>query len=73
MTLETARNGAGLPDMAVSVRQVFGIDTDLEVPAYSRPDEHVPEHRIGFQLGKHRPTIHMRHHHVQCDYGGLQF
>ena len=43
MTLETARNGAGLPDMAVSVRQVFGIDTDLEVPAYSRPDEHVPD------------------------------
>ena len=39
MTLETARNGAGLPDMSVSVRQVFGIDTDLEVPAYSRPDE----------------------------------
>src|SRR5689334_20275818 len=43
MTLETARNGAGLPDMQVSVRQVFGIDTNLEVPAYSRPDEHVPD------------------------------
>ena len=43
MTLETARNGAGLPDMQVSVRQVFGIDTHLEVPAYSRPDEHVPD------------------------------
>jgi len=43
MTLEAARNGAGLPDMSVSVRQVFGIDTDLEVPAYSRPDEHVPD------------------------------
>ena len=24
---------AGLPDMKVSVRQVFGIDSDLEVPA----------------------------------------
>ena len=33
----------GLPDMKVSVRQVFGIDTDLEVPAYSKPDEHVPD------------------------------
>src|SRR6187455_2228964 len=43
MTLETARNGAGLPDMQVSVSQVFGIDTNLEVPAYSRPDEHVPD------------------------------
>ena len=43
MTLEAATNGAGLPDMSVSVRQVFGIDTDLEVPAYSLPDEHVPD------------------------------
>ena len=34
---------AGLPDMKVSVRQVFGIDTDLEVPAYSEVDPHVPE------------------------------
>src|SRR5688572_11116937 len=42
MTLATAHS-AGLPDMSVSVRQVFGIDTDLEVPAYSRPDEHVPD------------------------------
>ena len=33
----------GLPDMKVSVRQVFGIDSDLEVPAYARSDEHVPE------------------------------
>src|SRR6187431_2140443 len=34
---------AGLPDMKVSVRQVFGIDSDMEVPAYSEPDVHVPE------------------------------
>src|SRR6187401_2333954 len=34
---------AGLPDMKVSVRQVFGIDSDLEVPAYSEPDPHVPD------------------------------
>src|SRR5450756_2229570 len=33
----------GLPDMKVSIRQLFGIDSDLEVPAYSKPDEHVPE------------------------------
>src|SRR3569833_1705809 len=32
-----------LPDMKVSVRQVFGIDSDLEVPAYSEVDPHVPE------------------------------
>jgi cobaltochelatase CobS len=32
-----------MPDMKVSVRQVFGIDSDLEVPAYSQPEEHVPD------------------------------
>ena len=34
---------AGLPDMKVSVRQVFGIDSALEVPAYSEVDPHVPD------------------------------
>ncbi|MBV8240345.1 MAG: AAA family ATPase, partial [Hyphomicrobiales bacterium] len=34
---------ASLPDMKVSIRQLFGIDSDMEVPAYSEPDEHVPE------------------------------
>jgi cobaltochelatase CobS len=34
---------AGMPDMKVSVRQVFGIDSDLEVPAYSEAEEHVPD------------------------------
>src|ERR1044072_9027302 len=38
-----AQEPAGLPDMKVSVRQVFGIDSDLEVPAYSEVDPHVPE------------------------------
>jgi len=39
----TAKAVPGLPDMKVSVRQVFGIDSDLEVPAYSQADEHVPD------------------------------
>ncbi|MBY0225907.1 MAG: cobaltochelatase subunit CobS [Hyphomicrobium sp.] len=34
---------AGLPDLKVSVRQVFGIETDMEVPAYSKSEEHVPD------------------------------
>jgi cobaltochelatase CobS len=34
---------AGLPDMKVSVRQVFGLDVDMEVPAYSQSEEHVPD------------------------------
>ena len=31
-----------MPDREVSVREVFGIDSDLVVPAYSEPTEHVP-------------------------------
>ena len=30
------------PDITVSVRQTFGIDSDLTVPAFSAPSEHVP-------------------------------
>jgi len=33
----------GMPDMKVSVRQLFGIDADLEVPAYSKATDHVPD------------------------------
>jgi cobaltochelatase CobS len=40
---EAVLERAPMPDMKVSVRQVFGLDTDLEVPAYSEPDEHVPD------------------------------
>ncbi len=31
------------PDRMVSVREIFGIDTELEVPAFSEPEAHVPE------------------------------
>jgi cobaltochelatase CobS len=31
------------PDMKISVRQVFGIDSDMEVPAFSERNEHVPD------------------------------
>ena len=30
-------------DISISVRQVFGIDSDMEVPAFSQISEHVPE------------------------------
>lgn len=33
----------GLPDLKISVRQVFGIDSDMEAPAYSQADPHVPD------------------------------
>ncbi len=31
------------PDVKVNVRNVFGIDTDLEVPGFSAPNEYVPD------------------------------
>ena len=40
---KTAPRTAPLPDIKVSARQLFGIDTDLEIPAYSTAEEHVPE------------------------------
>jgi cobaltochelatase CobS len=43
MRAQTQAGVPGLPDMKVSVRQVFGIDTDLEVPAYSKSEDHVPD------------------------------
>ncbi len=33
----------GMPDTKISVRQAFGIDSDMQVPAYSAPSEHVPD------------------------------
>jgi cobaltochelatase CobS len=32
-----------LPDITVSVRQTFGIDSELQVPAFSQSSEHVPD------------------------------
>jgi cobaltochelatase CobS len=34
---------APLPDKTILVREVFGIDSDMVVPAFSQSDEHVPE------------------------------
>ena len=45
--MNTTINGNGaddaLPDIKVSIRQLFGFDSNLEVPAYSQTNEHVPD------------------------------
>jgi len=45
--LETNQNNASalgpMPDTTVSVREVFGLDVDITVPAYSQHSERVPE------------------------------
>ena len=43
MTAHVNGEIAGEPDMKLSVRQVFGIDSDMEVPAYSNANEYVPD------------------------------
>lgn len=37
-----ALEGDGIPDAEVDVREVFGIDVDMKVPAFSEPSDHVP-------------------------------
>ena len=39
----SAQSATTLPDLKVSVRQLFGIDSNLEVPAFAHTDENVPE------------------------------
>ncbi len=41
-SFETPEN-AGMPDTQINVRQVFGIDSNLQAPAYSEASEHVPD------------------------------
>lgn len=43
MAAANGENTALIPDMTVSARQVFGIDLDMDVPAFSQTDDHVPE------------------------------
>jgi cobaltochelatase CobS len=40
---QTAQTSPGLPDSTVSVRKVFGIESDMMCPAYSEAGEHVPD------------------------------
>ncbi len=42
-TVESTDQMSGTPDIQVSVRQTFGIDSELEVPAFSQSSEHVPK------------------------------
>ena len=46
----------GSPDKEISVRNIFGLDTDLMVPAYSKKNEYVPEIDEDY-LFNHETTI----------------
>jgi cobaltochelatase CobS len=38
-----AEKVSGVPDTTLSVRKVFGVDSDMTVPAYSQGGDHVPD------------------------------
>src|SRR4028118_1980307 len=40
------------PDTTVDARQAFGLDVDLQVPAYSTRTEHVPELDTGYRFDR---------------------
>ena len=50
--MESQSGAPGRPDMNVSVRQLFGIDSDLEVPAYAKAAEHVPDIDADYQFNR---------------------
>ena len=47
---EAARNADRMPDIEVSVRETFGIDTDMTVPGFSEAEEHVPDFDAAYQF-----------------------
>ncbi len=40
------------PDQRLSAREIFGIDADMQVPAFSHADEHVPEIDRGYRFNR---------------------
>ena len=43
MNAKATPEANGMPDIKASVNRLFGFDSNLEVPAYSKPSEHVPD------------------------------
>jgi cobaltochelatase CobS len=43
MTAKLNGEANGMPDIKVSVKQLFGFDSNLDVPAFSQRTEHVPD------------------------------
>jgi cobaltochelatase CobS len=51
-TRMTPTSAISLPDITLSARTVFGIDSDIEVPAFSVRTEHVPEVDEAYQFDR---------------------
>jgi cobaltochelatase CobS len=50
--LTPTTSAINLPDETVKAREVFGIDSDLDVPAFSTRTEHVPEIDAAYQFDR---------------------
>jgi cobaltochelatase CobS len=51
-TRNTPTSAVNLPDITVKAREVFGIDSELDIPAFSVRTEHVPEIDPAYQFDK---------------------
>ena len=49
---DRAAHTLNAPDITVNVREVFGIDVDMEVAAFSEPSEYVPQIDADYQFDK---------------------
>ncbi len=50
--LGSTQTDKAMPDTTVSVRDVFGIDSQMKVPAFSAPREHVPDIDEAYRFDK---------------------
>ena len=41
--MQTKETSLGMPDTKVSVRELFNIESDMQVPAFSQASEHTPD------------------------------
>lgn len=48
----TSISDLGMPDVTLNVRETFGIDSDLTVPAFSTRTEHVPDIDLTYQFDR---------------------
>ncbi|HYZ64062.1 MAG TPA: cobaltochelatase subunit CobS, partial [Acetobacteraceae bacterium] len=48
----TPTSAISVPDIRLPARELFGIETDLEVPAFSTRTEHVPEIDDGYKFDR---------------------
>ena len=52
VTSEAAEFPLDAPDITVSARQVFGLDWDMDVPAFSEAGSHVPDVDEDYQFDR---------------------